>query len=76
MTLKTTLSMIIDDSNYEHLIENQFYKCTSLVLAGQLSIKGHMFNGIVSRKETLFHTIFCLLADRPTCQHTSVVLYI
>ena len=34
MTLKTTLSMIIDDSNYKYLIENQCYKHASLMLAG------------------------------------------
>ena len=67
MTLKTTLSMIIDDLNYKYLRENQFYKCTSLVPAGRLSIKGRTFNGIVLTKETLSCTIFCLPAERPTC---------
>ena len=67
MTCKTTLSMIIDDLNYKYLIENQFYKCTILVPASQLSIKSCTFNGIVSTKETLFHMTF---ANRLTGQHT------
>ena len=66
MTLKTTLSMIIDHLNYKYLIENQFYKHASLMLASQLSVKGHTFNNIVLTKEASFCTTFCLPTDRPT----------
>ena len=64
--------IIFMNIDYNHIVIIYIVKPTSLMLAGQLSIKGCMFNGIISSKETLFHMTFYLPADGPTCINCNI----
>ena len=58
--------------DYNHIVIIYIVKPTSLMLASQLSIKGHTFKGIISSKETLLHVTFYLLGGGPTCINCNI----